>query len=104
MNILLVMLALNAGVLDCEVTAVNQDVITLCGATTLYIPLTEWPALRAWGSKQPVVGLRLKAEREGGRLRAIPDCQSRTEAAIKNYCGGVYCKPPINSLTPDDCR
>lgn len=104
MKAMLLMAALNTGIFDCEVTAVDKDVITVCGSTTLYIPLADWPALRVWGEKQPVAGLRLKAEVEGGRLRAIPDCPARLEAKVKTYCGGMYCKPPINSLTPDDCH
>lgn len=93
-------------VVECEVLAVNKDVIAVCGYTTLYIPLSEWPAMDGWGRKQPVAGLRIKAIREAveGRLRAIPDCETRLHAAMEAYCGGMYCKPPINSLMPEDCR
>ena len=30
-------------------------------------------------------------------------CEGQRQANIRDYCGGEYCRPPINSLTPDGC-
>lgn len=103
---LLLMPVLSTGVFDCEVTTVDVESATvMCeDATLMKIPLTEWRTFAAW-KQPPVEGLRLKAARDDeGSLHAVTDCETRTREAIEAYCGGLYCRPPINSLIPEDCH
>lgn len=100
------MVALSSGIFDCEVTAVDGEAaMVMCDdATYLRIPFRAWRTFVVW-EQPPVKGLRLKAARDAvGMLHPVADCETRTRKAIEEHCGGMYCRPPINSMIPEDCH
>lgn len=97
-------------VFDCSVSAVRNGVVTfVCntpnGRETARVPLSKWTKLfPEWDA--PVVGMILKGRwDENGRFVAVASCKERTQRAVAEWCAHTAgdCKPPINSLTPDDC-
>jgi hypothetical protein len=92
-----------------EKTATYTTVTWECAETpgkacSLRIPTSEWGHgnYRYW-PEQVSKGQLLKAVFFVGRLKSIPGCQERLAEEIKAYCQGLDCRPPINSLMPEDC-
>lgn len=92
-------LAADTVMVTCELSSNNAEIITVeCPGRTYDIPADEWATIRGLGTVVPKVGMRLEMEWPAGA-----DCGARTAWAVDKYCGGMYCTPPINSLTPEDC-
>lgn len=92
-------LAAETVTVTCELESISAEIITVeCPGKIYDIPTYEWATIRGWGEVTPAVGMGLPMEWKAGA-----DCEARTAWAAEQYCGGMYCRPPINSLRPKDC-
>jgi hypothetical protein len=81
----------------------SQD--SACVHVTYEIPPENWGEFPAW-QPLPSRGQVLKARWEGRRFIPVESCAVRVSRATATYlrsCGN-YCNPPVNALTPRDCR
>jgi hypothetical protein len=68
------------------------------------IPRSEWAtgSYRHW-PKEVERGQLLKAVFFVGKLKSIPDCNTRLREARREYAQGLDMQTPTNSLMPEDC-